>query len=546
MSTAAQMARSIPLLLCLSLAGCASDMHDLFAPEWDRVIEEKGSLGDLPQSLIPTAEPGYDAPLDDFDLDAPINLSVEQAVVRTLRANRDLRVAQLTPVIVGAFEQIELGRFDPELFADASFLREEAVETARSTGESFSVKADDALIAAGVRQELPTGTNIELGVFQGRSISNRAPEQQDARLGLSITQALLRGGGPVVNLAAVRLAELDTRASLFEFRGYIEALIAETETAYWRYLLALRKIDIFEQGLDVARQQNDQVLQRIEVGVLPQTEAAAARSEVALREQFLIDARSELRAAKLQLLRLMNIPISRAAELQILPESSPLPPAPDDIGDAETRTRIARRLRPDLAEANLRLEQNRLETIRTRNGLLPRLDIFIALGKTGYATAFSDSFREITDRTYDFEVGFSLSQELGQNAARGAHRAAIASREQAAASIRNLEQLVELDIANAINDALRARDQIDASATTRQLQVETLRAETQRFEVGASTAILVAQAQRDLLAAEIAEVEAVANYRIALIALYLAEGSLVQRRGIVLTPDLSSVPATTP
>jgi outer membrane protein TolC len=42
----------------------------------------------------------------------------------------------------------------------------------------------------------------------------------------------------------------------------------------------------------------------------------------------------------------------------------------------------------------------------------------------------------------------------------------------------------------------------------------------------------VAQAQRDLLVSQIAEVEAIVNYRIALVRLYLAEGSLLERRGI--------------
>jgi outer membrane protein TolC len=42
----------------------------------------------------------------------------------------------------------------------------------------------------------------------------------------------------------------------------------------------------------------------------------------------------------------------------------------------------------------------------------------------------------------------------------------------------------------------------------------------------------VAQAQRDLLVSQIAEVRAVIQYRIALIRLFLAEGSLLSRRGI--------------
>ncbi|MEZ6193181.1 MAG: hypothetical protein R3C45_18055 [Phycisphaerales bacterium] len=58
---------------------------------------------------------------------------------------------------------------------------------------------------------------------KNRDISNRAPEQQDARLGLTVTQQLLRAG-PAVNLARVKQAELDTRASLYELRGFAEQL----------------------------------------------------------------------------------------------------------------------------------------------------------------------------------------------------------------------------------------------------------------------------------------------------------------------------------
>jgi hypothetical protein len=42
----------------------------------------------------------------------------------------------------------------------------------------------------------------------------------------------------------------------------------------------------------------------------------------------------------------------------------------------------------------------------------------------------------------------------------------------------------------------------------------------------------LALAQRDLLASELAEVEAMVGYRLALVELYRAEGSLLERRGI--------------
>ena len=49
----------------------------------------------------------------------PVELSVEQSVLLSMRNNRGLDVAQLTPVINGAFETIERGQFEPEVFAES-------------------------------------------------------------------------------------------------------------------------------------------------------------------------------------------------------------------------------------------------------------------------------------------------------------------------------------------------------------------------------------------------------------------------------------------
>ena len=105
---------------------------------------------------------------------------------------------------------------------------------------------------------------------------------------------------------------------------------------------------------------------------------------------------------------------------------------------------------------------------------------------------------------------------------------------QAREAVRNLGQIVRLEVSLAVNEVERARQQISASEATRRLEEQTARAEEERFDVGSSTALLVAQAQRDLLASQIAEVRAIIEYRIALVELYLAEGSLLQRRGVVV------------
>lgn len=514
----------LALATFLLLPGCMQpERLRSFEPDWQAMPPPAGEPVALSEeSPVETGAAG------DSDLR---QLSVEQAIWLALANNRDLRVHRLTPLIAGAYEEIERGVFDPELFGEAAYTTEER-EAQGSDGAATDARDSERSLTLGLRQQLPSGTLVEGAVEQRRNDPDDEPLEETARFGITVTQALLRGAGPLVNLVGVRQAELDTRASRHELRGVTEALLADTENAYWEFVLAGMEIDIFVQSLAIARQQLGEIEQRIEVGTLPRIEAAAAQAEVARREQQLIAARSILEERRLHLVRLLNPPGDDNLDLAVNAVSNAfIEPVP--ITDLRDRLLLADKMRPDLAQARLLQQRNQLQTIVTANGLLPKLDLFIALGKTGYADSFSKSFRDLDGDAHDFTAGVRLSRYLDNRQARGRDLAARASRRQAEEAVENLRQIVGLDVRLAANQAESARQLISATRVTRLLQEETLKAEKERFDVGASTALLVAQAQRDLLASAIVEVEAVVGYRKALVSLYLAEGSLLERRGII-------------
>lgn len=527
-------AGALGVLLVLA-AGCLTpDERAAFEPDWDKAAakeEKKAGAYELSPDVVPRL--ADEAALEGIPSDGPLSISIEQAVLLALRNSRDLKVQQLNPVIAGAFESIERGAFDPELFAAGSWFAEQAEEISRSTGEKFDVEGSERNFAAGVRQQLPSGTRIEGAVEQDRDASNRAPTQETARLGLTVTQSLLRGYGATVNLARVRQAVLEVDATTNALRRFAEVLIAETQIAYWNLVLAGKEIEIVEESLAVSRRQLQEIEERIEVGALPRTEAAVARSEVALREQALIRARRDVEDRRLRLLRIISPDPEGRLDLPVTATSAPDVQA-TPVTDLEDRVALALRIRPDLNEARLRLQQGTLETIVTRNGLLPQLDLFVTLTATGFGDSFGESFGNLGDDTYEATVGFRLNQFVGKRTQRGYDSLARGTREQSARAVDNLEQLVRFEVRIAANDVRSARLQIDAARTTRELQERTVEAERERFDVGASTAIIVAQAQRDLLAAQIVEVESVVNYRIARIRLALADGSLLARHGVSL------------
>jgi len=182
-------------------------------------------------------------------------LSLEEATVRALERSPELAVRRLDPAIAGAFETIARGEFGVTVYADGQARQEQTQETNRATMMQFRADGSRIDATAGARVRTPTGTEIDTSLGYRRDESNRSPEQQEARIGLTVTQSLLRGIDPDANLAAVRQAELETEASRHQLQAFVTALLLELETGYWQLALATRSLAIHEQSLQLAEQQ---------------------------------------------------------------------------------------------------------------------------------------------------------------------------------------------------------------------------------------------------------------------------------------------------
>jgi outer membrane protein TolC len=270
----------------------------------------------------------------------------------------------------------------------------------------------------------------------------------------------------------------------------------------------------------------------VRLGDLPGTQLAAADAEVALRREDLINARSGLTKARIALLRLLSPSANAFHEEIALLDQPELPQEP--VGDEEDHVQLGLRTRTDLNQARLQVQRGDLSVVVTRNGLLPKMDFFTTLGRTGFSDSFQQSVRQAeTGSNYSIQAGVNLEFPPANRNARAQYTGALLTREQLRESVANLEQLVESDVRTAYSEVLRASEQVVATAASRKLQEETLKSEMEQFRVGQATSFLVAQAQRDLLSSQIDEVNAVVTYRKDLVELYRLEGTLLQRRGIV-------------
>ncbi len=493
-----------------------------------------------------------------------LNLTIEGAIVLALQNNRDLSVDAVNPALRQTYVSEARSAFDPALVAGYTYTDdrlENDLLIKRTLDLSTAAAANNPSYweplenntrththsgQAGVTQHLPTGGDVSLTLAKGRTslhhdssdatVTNLVDTETDSPgVSLQVTQSLLRGAGLNVNLATLRQARIDRRLSEYEMRGIAENLVSQTEQAYWDYALAKFKIGIFENALEVAQKQLDLITEQIAVGRLAESERSAADAEVASRQSLLIDAKSNLAQARLALLRLMNPSPDALRGTEVKTQSEPVISEISADGE-EASVELARRLRPDMNQARLQIERDNLEVVKTRNGLLPQLDVFLQLARDINETEYSRSFvldsQDMKDTHYSTQVGVQFGYPIGNRAARAREQRARLAQKQDRLALANMEQLVEQDVRSAYVEIARARAQIDATAATRKLQEQTLNVETEKFRVGRSNVLLVAQAQRDLLTAQITAVQSRSSYLKAIVNLYRLEGTLLERRGV--------------
>jgi len=519
----------LPGALCLLLISCSS--IEIKSSYDDAGYFQKTKVEQAKEDQKITTSTLIEKPMRGIGEKGPLLINPAEAILIALENNKAFTIERMKPSLQKTSEEDQKSVFDPVFTAGISRSWAKTRKEATGGGYTRSVVEQNSG-QAGLSEYLPTGTDIGIDFSTDRTKSDLSGDQNVTGAGLSVNQALLNGFGLNVNLASLRQAKIDTASSEYELRGYAETLVSQVESTYWDYILAQKRIDIFTRSLDLANKQLQETEERVRLGALSESEIYAARAEVALRREALINARSILAQTHLRLLRLLNPPGVDLWKREIIPSEKPQIPN-ITLGDVEEHVKVAMRWRTDLNQARLQLRSGALDLIKTKNGLLPVLDMFINLGKTGYADSFRDSADDtIEGESHDWQAGLNFSYPIGNRAARARYTRAQITQRQSEEALGNMEQLVQVDVRSAYIEINRAKEQVEATAATRRFQEETLRVETEKFRVGKSTSILVASAQRDLVQSQISEIEAIINHIKALIEIYRLEGSLLEHRGI--------------
>ncbi len=387
-----------------------------------------------------------------------LELGLEQCLRLGLEGNVDLRLKYLDEVLAREAERKERGAFDPLFFSEADWARRKV--PSRNSFVPSSIQRTYGL-NLGFRQKILSGGTWELAFRptftdqQVNSIFSFPSTQFTGELSLTFTQPLLRGAWVGFQKAGIRKARLDQRANRKDWERQRQTLLSSIVQAYYDLVFTREEWRVKFETLEVAREQFRNTEKRILLGELAPRDRIADRTEVARREEELIQAENAILDAEDVLKRLLFpfeemgdwTPVIRPSENLGTKDPVFHPPSPEEA----RRTAFAER--PDLRAARIRVEKARIEVEEARSGLLPSLDLSGSYSVDAVTDDTADLQRDIFERKFpDYSLKLSMEVPIGNVAAESAWRQARIRLEQAR---RNL-QILRIEIVKEIRAALRA------------------------------------------------------------------------------------------
>jgi len=419
--------------------------------------------------------------------------------------------------ITGAATAVRLnpsGLFDPTF--SASFSVDHTSSPLNSLVVAGVPSVTNGTIAASFNyiQAFPSGTSISgsYSVQRQNSTQLHLLFNPDYTPGFTATvsQSLLNGFGYKVNRALIVVAENEQKIERESFRLQVITALAAAENAYWDLIADRESVRAAEQTLIAAKQLEANNRKELEAGVMANLDVVTAQSQVAASERDLVIAQTTVQYAELQLKSLFSKSLEEpflSAAIETTdsfpdPDATPLP----SLNEA---TDIAHKNRPEvpIAETNIKSQEDVLPFLK--NALLPNLNVFALVNSVGLynfpGTAF---YRAIQFKYPQFAFGMTLSFPLHNRQAQADDIRSRLELQQSRDTLVRTQSQIEVDVQNAFIAATQTKAQVAAARQAVQLEEALLKAEQTKLASGLSTSYNVILIQRDLLTAQLAEVQA--------------------------------------
>jgi outer membrane protein len=471
-------------------------------------------------------------------VDAARTALAEQPAIRLAAARLDASRGDLRAV-QGIFDVRLTSGFNQVRSVTANTIFEQQVE--RMTASST---ADVSTLNGGMSKLLAGGQVLSSSLALTRTdVGAVPPTENRASVSVFLSQPLLRGRGSEVTFAPVRANRDAVEASAQDVRHLKAASVLSTAAAYWNYVAAVSRLEIFRQAEQRARTFFDETQALIQAGARPAVDRKQVQANLASRlsqrmsgEQGVYEARQSLGVA-------IGIPYEQIDALPL--PSDAFPEKPAEVPALDAMVALARQRRSDLESARRREASASALLVVAENNLRPKLDLLATVGYAGLdeGAKLSRYLTSLGTRATGPQVTLGVSWDVSptNNQALGRLARAQSQASQSRIEATELERTLASNVAVALNNVQRSAERLTSAHEATQLYVSAVQDQRELQQLGAATIIDLLNTEERLTSAQLDEVTAMFTLSIAITQLRFETGTLITAddqvdRSTLMTP----------
>ena len=537
-----------------------------------------------PKSVTPRPEVVPASTIGQFLRTGEVPVSLSDVINMMVDNNLDIRANRYAPRSQYFQTLVFYRALQPSLRFSANVAKDTLLSTTQLNGAS----AREQLMgnyAVGFAKPLATGTSfsVDATMFRLSSNSNNSifnPSWQ-GRVTYTVGQHLLQNRGRLVNTRQILQGQNSEKISEIQFEIQLTGLIAQAQKAYWDLVFALRNLQIQRKSVLDARTQLEHNQRLVAEGQLAPIDIVAAETQLANFEQAEFTALEDVTRAENNLKNLVaEDQHSPLWNVSVVPtDDVDLTPPQVSLSDA---MKAATENRQELKQSDLAREINLLDQKLYRDQTKPQIDLVGTYGVVGNAgtltsavSPFSLTTNQLVTRVNqlsalaglpvlpptpttsipsnliggygqsisnlasnqfnNFRVGVSISLPLRNRTAEGQLGHALVEGRRIATQREQLEQLIQVEVRNALQSLTTAEARLRSAAVARADAEQQYESEKRKLDAGQSTVFLVLERQTALATARGNELRAQTDLNKAIADLQHATGNSLAANNVAVS-----------
>src|SRR5262245_44775308 len=489
-----------------------------------------------------------------------VMLTLRDAMSMALENNRDIEVERLNVQMSGFDLRAARGFYDPNL-ATTLYYDHRAIP---ATSIFASGKTDNVIGAATFTQRTPWQGSSLTGVFDNNRATTDNPfvslnPQYTTNLNFTFTQPILRNRSIDSGRRQIKIAKKRLDISDSQFRQRAIEIIAQVQRAYWELVFARRDQEIKRESVDLAETQLEHNERLVDAGTLAKSDIISARVELERRKDEAEAAVEAIQRAENALKALMaQAGDGEIWQSEIVPVEQPQIESSASL-PLEDALRLADQNRPEMEQYRLRGELNKIDAEYLRNQTKPQVDFFVTYGTVGLAGpvratenpinasnailygrinqlsalaglpplpiantggtresligGYGESLANLFKNDFrSWRFGLNINLPLRNRTAEANLGRSLAEGKQIEVQRQKTEQLIEVDVRNALQAVETAKKRADAARNSRVNAELQYQSEQRKFDAGQSTNFFVLDRQNALSSARGRELRALTDY----------------------------------